>query len=113
MSSLPVKSQVYITSEFSEASVIKRQEAFNLLNDEHDYATTDAKNHLNTITNILNYETDWAPFKIKTNVAHSYSENKSPDGLAFNFFQTGVGLNEADPGINPNKIQDYVNDAQH
>ncbi len=72
-----------------------RSEDYSLSNNTHSYTTTDEKNILNIITNLLDIKKRFALFSVDAKVSHSYSESSVPNALTFSFAQTPVGLANA------------------
>jgi TonB-dependent receptor len=69
----------------AETSVQNRGEIYNTDANEHWYSTTDTRNKLNVVTNVLNFEHQFSILKFDANVSHTLSENKAPDNLKFQF----------------------------
>ncbi|MHB8581376.1 MAG: TonB-dependent receptor, partial [Ignavibacteriaceae bacterium] len=72
-----------------------RGEAYSLTDNTHNYATTDQRNILSVITNILDVEKPFQFFTVDAKISHAYSENSSPNAITFGFGQNSVGLSNA------------------
>ncbi len=92
----------------SETDIEKRSESYYITSDEHDYRNGDSRNELNVVTNILNYEQSVHDVSVEVMLAHSFSENKSPDNFSTTFYKVPAGLSQVDPKINPGKIPSYA-----
>jgi hypothetical protein len=88
-------------SSSSSSEIINRNESYDLISDEHNYSSTETRSALNVMTNILSYEQDFSFIKIQTIFSHAFSEQRSPDNLTFSFYQSSVGISEADPESSP------------
>ncbi len=69
-----------------------RGETYGLSGDYRSYTTTDGVNKLNLITNLLDMRKSFPFFTVDAKVSHSYSENRDPNDLTFEFLQNFVGI---------------------
>ncbi|MGA2625347.1 MAG: TonB-dependent receptor [Bacteroidota bacterium] len=85
-----------------------RGEGYDLAGNNHSYATTDSREKLSVMTNILYYEQVVSFLRIDASASHSYSENSSPDNMSFSFLQQSVGFNGQPYGGNPELIPSFA-----
>jgi TonB-dependent receptor len=69
-----------------------RQEYYDISNNYHYNNFSGSNSKLSIITNGLSYEQQLPIFQMDAQIAHSYSETKSPDNWAVSFLQTSAGL---------------------
>lgn len=70
-------------------------------------ATTDNENELSVYSNVLDYEQQFSTIKIDAKISHSYSENKTPYSVSFDFNQTSA-LDQVPKDIKPIDIPSYA-----
>ncbi|MDR3626632.1 MAG: TonB-dependent receptor [Ignavibacteriaceae bacterium] len=72
----------------------QRSESYDISNNMLYYGLTNSKNVINSISNSVDFNQDFDNFNLDVKLAHTYSENKSPDGWDVEFSQTSGGLNQ-------------------
>jgi len=88
-----------------------RQETYDLVGNQHLYTATDGSNTLTVITNILSLEQRIAGFKIDGTLSQSYSGNKSPDNVTFDFIETSAGFAGVNNRIDPKLVPTFARDS--
>ncbi|RKY81281.1 hypothetical protein DRQ07_04505 [candidate division KSB1 bacterium] len=73
----------------------------------HDYTTNDSERKLNVMVNSLTYTQNWPFLNINAEVSHSYSEQKSPRNLSFNFNEVNA-LQNFDRTVPPTELPNYA-----
>ncbi len=87
----------------SNSNTQNRGETYGLSGDSHSYTTTDGLNKLNVITDLLDVSKSFPLFSVDAKVSHSYSENRDPNDLSFEFSQASAGISN-DERSNPQSI---------
>lgn len=92
---------------FADTKIKNRGESYNVDGNTHDYATTDTRNKLNVMTNVLNYEQQFSWAKVDAQLSHTFSENEAPDNLTFNFEEV-TALTNVNPKSYPTLIPSFA-----
>ncbi len=82
-------------------------EGFDIKERGHNYSTSGIKNDLLVYNNILSYKQQFSAIKIKAKLAHSYSENKTPNNISFSFYSP-ADLTEIPYRLPPEQIPDFA-----
>ncbi len=56
------------------------------------YIANDSRNKINVLSNLLSVKEEIPLFHVDLKMSHSYTENKDPEDLYFNFFQQNAGF---------------------
>jgi TonB-dependent receptor len=105
--------KIYMKNFFSSGTNSKQAywEVFNK-DRSHRYYTANQDSKQLIFSNILNYEGDFSLFKINAKLSHSYSEDKHPDNLMFNFVNT-QDLSTFPLDTPPEEILNYAKNDIH
>lgn len=76
----------------SDTRAISRSQTVELGSNHLWYSAKDENNRINVISNILIVKQDIPIFHVDLKFSHSYSENKNPEDLFFNFYQDDAGI---------------------
>jgi TonB-dependent receptor len=77
----------------SETNTINRSESYYLLDDDAYYAATNKDATLDAFSNLLSIkQVVFGNIGVDLKLSHSYSGNKVPDQVSFNFWQNGIGF---------------------
>ena len=82
--------------------------------DYHSYSTTDSRNYLSVITNLLDIKKTFRFISVDAKLSHSYSENRDPNDLSVGFIQNGVLISSyrsANPETVPGLAQTNPSEA--
>ena len=74
----------------SNTSTLDRGISYSILGDAFYNSTSDSRNHLNVITNLLDFQKAFSFITVDAKISHSYSENHDPNDLSMGFRQNNV-----------------------
>jgi len=92
---------------YGDTKVQNRSEAYRVDSNVHNYSTTDSRNKLTVMTNVLNFEQQFPLFKVDAKLSHTYSENNAPTNLTFNFEEVSA-LTDVNPKAHPTQLPSYA-----
>lgn len=88
----------------SNTSSLNRGIGYSILNDVYSNSTTDSRNYLNVITDLLDFQKSFSFVTVDAKFSHSYSESHDPNDLSVTFRQDNVkGLSTAG-NLNPQAV---------
>ncbi len=87
----------------SDTKNMNRGESYGVSSDSHSYGTTQSRNYLNVITNLLEVQKSFPFISVDAKLSHSYSESHDPNDLSVSFLQETVGIAN-DQSLNPEQI---------
>jgi TonB-dependent receptor len=76
----------------SKTAETRRGEEIYQTSNQIYYTANDVNNQINILSNLLHIQQDISLFHINLRLSHSYTENKNPQNLYFNFYQYPAGL---------------------
>jgi len=83
-------------------------EGYDVRNRGHYYSTTTQENDLLVMSNILNYEQRYANLKFNATLAHSFSQNKTPEDISFGFAEPIPAIPGGMTDLPPDSIPYYA-----
>jgi TonB-dependent receptor len=95
----------------SDTRTVNSTESMNQQADNMYYSANDSHNKINVLSNLLSIRQEIPLFHVDLKLSHSYSENKDPEDLFFNFFQqppVGLRLHGDLTKVRPNTLASYV-----
>ena len=106
--------KIELTNFFSagDTRTQSRSESYSLTSNEHDYTTSDSRNKLNVMTNLLEIEKSLSFVSVDAKLSHSYSENRDPNDMTVEFIQQLAALNNPSyQRMNPQLIPKLAHDS--
>ncbi len=79
---------------------LSRGEAYDIQNNGHNYSTGDSRGTLTVVTNGIKLEQSFSRFRFDAFASHSFSENRSPDNLTFQFVELSA-FNDVNERVHP------------
>jgi TonB-dependent receptor len=94
----------------SDTRTVSSNESMNQVADNMYYSVNDSRNKINLLSNLFSVKQDIPLFHVDLKLSHSYTENKDPEDLYFNFYQQVAGLrNHGDLArVTPNTLASYA-----
>lgn len=104
------RGNISLTNFFSHALTQATQyyDNFDLYHRIRHLGGSDGENKLTAATSVLEYEQNWGPFKAKTHVSYTFSENHSPENILWDAEEAQAFTSDINLLAHPTQLYSYL-----